>query len=331
MPNSLLTAILREALGDYQASASSASASEWLRSYLSEKLTNKSTEEIAEYSDEIIDTVDFMEKKQAEMNAAAERGVSAENWAAKELTKNAESNGELARESALLLNDLNAAQDVEADVIDVDATEWSDDKWNEFKLKDTVKGVAAEAGMAGLREIGSEMFAKAANEGIEALADKEFLAGIAISGAQTGLKVAVSAGLAIAKERGIIPEMSVGGITAIAHRTIESASALADVARGKRSMSEALIHIKNTAVATFTSIWIRNKQQIADIAGQVYPVVGAAVVGAVTGLITPQKDESRLKAVITEAAKAVVGFLTKERQIPFLNSIKENAINFLFG
>ena len=345
MSNTVLTDILREAIGDYQASASSASASEWLRSYLGEKLTNKTSEEINAYSDEISDTINFMEKKQAEMVAASERGISAENWAAKELTQNAESNGELARESAILLNDLNAAQDVEADVIDVEATEWSDDKWNDYKLKDTVKGVAAEAGMAGLREIASSAFQKAAEDGIESLADKEFLAEAAVSGAQTGLKYAVSAGLAIAEDRGAVSPLGAEAIGAIAHRTIESASALVDVARGKRTMTEALVHIKNTAVVTVTGIVQRNKERITNavataaskvgtvlgggIIGKVFGTIGAAISGAVVGLVTPKKDESRVKTVIKEAGKAVWGFLTKERHIPFVSSIKEKAKNFL--
>lgn len=326
-----LSNFLQNAISDYIEHSDGKTPSEWLKDYLGENLTSKTQEEIADYSGEVIESVDFMEQKQAEMNAAAERGISAENWAAKTLTQNVSSPGETAKEAAMMLNDLNASQDVEADVIDIEGEDWSDGKWNEYKLKDTVKGVAAEAGMAGLREIRSEMFAKAANEGIEALTDKGFLAGVAVSGAQTGLKVAVSAGLAVAEERGILPETSVGGITAIAHRTIESASALVDVARGKRTMSEALIHIKNTAISTFTSIWMRNKHLIADIAGQAYPVVGPAVVGAVTGLITPQKEESRLKTVITEARKAVVGFFIKERSIPFLSSITEKISNFIFG
>lgn len=326
-----LTNFLQNAISDFIDHSAGQTPGEWLKNYLGESISSKSAEEIAEYSDNIIESVDFIEHEQAEMNAAAERGISAENWAAMTLTQNVPSTGETAKEAAIMLNDLNAAQDVEADVIDIEGEDWSDGKWNEYKLKDTVKGVAAEAGLAGLREIGSEMFAKAANEGIESLTDKEYLTGIAVSGAQTGLKVAVSAGLAVAEERGIIPEIGVGGITAIAHRTIESASALVDVARGKRTMSEALTHIKNTAVAAFTGIWMRNKHLIAEAAGQAYPVVGPAVVGAVTGLITPQKDESRLKTVIKEAGKAVVGFLTKERYIPSFCCIKEKVINFLFG
>lgn len=95
-----LTSFLQEALQSYSDNSAGKTPAEWLKDYLGENLTSKTQEKIADYSGEVIESVDFMEQKQAEMNAAA------------------------------------------------------------------------EAGMAGLREIRSEMFAKAANEGIEALTDK---------------------------------------------------------------------------------------------------------------------------------------------------------------
>lgn len=347
MANIELNALLCEAIGDFQQNPSVLPAN-WLHGYLAKQITQKTAEQISVYSDEIIDTVDLMEKKQAEMNAAMERGISAENWMVREIMQDAPSTGAVARGSAMMVNELNSAQNTGADVIDIDAGDWSDETWNEYKLKDTMKGVAREAGAAGLREIASDVFQKAAADGIDSLADTGFLAETAINGAQTGLKYAVSAGLAIAEDRGVISELGSTAIGAIAHRTIESTSALADVARGKRTMSEALEHIKNTAVATITGIVQRNKERITNavgtvaskvgtvigggFVGKVFGTVGAGIAGAVTGLLSPKKEGSKVKTVLHEAKNAVVSFLTQD--LPSFSTIKEkakNALKFLFG
>ena len=68
------------------------------------------------------------------------------------------------------------------------------------------------------------------------------------------LKVAVSAGLAVAEDSGVIPPSTFEVIATTTHRTVESLAAFGDVIRGRKTMTEAIIEVKNTAVSTFSAL-----------------------------------------------------------------------------
>ncbi|MDD6060196.1 MAG: hypothetical protein PUB97_07425 [Ruminococcus sp.] len=334
---SQLTDILRDAISDYAAHAEEKTPAEWLQGYLGEKLPDKSVDAIHAISSEILGTLDLMEQKKAAFNAAIEIGESAESWFAKEAMKESSGNGETARAAAEFLNGITFAKNsygnaIESEIIDIDGEVWTDDEWNDYRLKDSLKEVAVEAGKAGMREIASEVFLKASEEGIAAVfEDSDFVQRSLEKGAVTGLKVAVSAGLAVAEDSGVIPPSTFDVIAATAHRTVESLAAFGDVIRGRKTMTEAIIEVKNTAVSTFSAMWKKRKtgvlHEIKEAVTSVFGMKGAVVSGLVTGIVTPAQKGNKLLHVLKETGKAVWGFLTKERHIPILSKLKKK----LFG
>lgn len=333
-----LTEILRDAISDYAANAGDKEPAEWLQDYLGEKLTTKTPDMIQAISSEIIDTLDVMEQKKTELDSALEEGESAEEWLTDKVMEQSGGNGSKALLAAKFMKgitavDSNTNEPIEVEVLDPTDLNWSDDEWNDYKLKDTVKGVAIEAGIAGMKVIVSEVFQKAAEEGIsEMLTDGEFIADTLTQGACTGLKVAVSAGLSIAEETGLIPPATFQVLATTAHKTVESFSAFRDVVKGKSTVLEAVIKIKNTAVSTFCGMIDRYKDcvktELIDAAGFTYGAKGAAIAGAFFGLVTPPQEGSRFKNALIEAGKAVWGFLTKERRLPFFNKNKNKQISY---
>lgn len=202
-----LSVILKDAICDFTANASNQRLSDWLQDYLGRKLPGKSVDAIHAISGEILETLDLMEKKQAEMSAAKAAGQSAEQWFISDIMKEEGGNGEKARKAAEFLNGISQAQ-AEYDSVDEievieteDASEWQDDNWNDYKMKDTLKSMAKDVGQCAFREIASDVMAKAAEDGISSADDvKEVISDALIDGAQAGVKVAVSAGLAVAFE-----------------------------------------------------------------------------------------------------------------------------------
>lgn len=334
---SKLTEILRDAISDYAAHAEENASAEWLQRYLGEKLPDKSVDAIHAISSEILSTLDLMEEKKAALDAAINVGESAELWFAKDVMKSSGGNGEKARMAAEFLNGITSAERtyggaVEGEIIDVGSEVWTDDEWNDYRLKDSLAGVAIEAGKAGLREIASEAFLKASEEGIAAVfQDSEFVQQSLVNGTVTGLKVAVSAGLSVAQDKGVIPPSTFEVIATTAHRTVESLSVFGEVVRGRKTVTEAIIEVKNTAVSTFSAMWERHGtgviHEIKTAVSNAFGMKGAVISGLVTGLVTPEKEGSKLLHVVKETGKAIWGVLTKERHIPVFSKLKNKLFN----
>lgn len=330
---SKLTSILHDAISNYASFAEEKSPAEWLQGYLGEKMPDKSIEAIQAISSEIIGALDLMEQKKASLDNAIKVGESAERWFANEIMHESGGNGSTARIAAEFLNGITSAEQtydnaVVGEIIDIDGEDWTDDEWNDYKLKDTLKGIAVEAGKSGLREIASEVFLKASEEGIAAVfEDGEFVQQTLVNGTVSGLKVAVSAGLAVAEDSGVIPPSTFEVIAVTAHRTVESLVAFGDVIRGRKTMLEAIVEVKNTAVSTFSAMWELHSSgvihEIQEILTNSFGMKGAVISGLVTGLITPKHEGSKIINVLKETSKAVWGFLTKERHIPAFNKLKK--------
>lgn len=337
MKISLLKSVLHDAVLDYSAHSGTGTSKEWLQDYLGRKLSDKSVDTIHAVSGEILETLDLMEKKKAAMNAAKAAGQSAEQWLVSDIMQEEGSNGEKARKAAQFLNGIVRSKaelelDENVEIIDIeDDAEWQDDKWNDYRLKDTLKNMAKEAGQCGLREIAANVFVKASEDGLAAVADKDFVTDTLVDGANVGLKVALSAGLAVAEDSGIIPPTSFHVLATIAHKTVESFSAFKDVIKGRCSLTDALIHIKDTAVSTFSGLWAQHgseiRHEIVDSVGRVFGLEGAVVAGAVNGLLTEKSEEPKLLTVLKEAGKAAVRFFTKDIKLPFFNKTKAIQLN----
>ena len=333
---SKLTEILRDAINDYSAHAEEKTPAEWLQRYLGEKLPEKSVDTIHSISSEILTTLNLVEEKKASLNAAIECGESAESWFTKEAIKESGSNGKKARMVAEFLNGIKSAEysyenNTDYEIIDVDGEVWTDDEWNNYRLKDSLKEVAIEAGKSGLHEIASDVFIKASEEGLASVFDdSKFVQQSLEKGAITGLKVAVSAGLTIANESGIIPPTTFKILATTANKTVESLSVFGDVIRGRKTFTEAIIDVKNTALSTFSAMWQQYStgvlHEIKEAVTDVFGVKGALVSGLVTGLVTPAKESSKLVHIIKETGKSVWNFLTKERHIPVFSKSKKKVL-----
>ena len=327
-----LTEILSDAVSNFAANAGEKTPAEWLQEYLGEMLPNKTIDTIHTISSEILATLDVIEEKKAALNAAVENGESAENWLSKDVMKAGGGNGEIARMAAQFFNGIKKAETsydevLTGEIIDIDGEVWLDDDWNDYRLKDTLKKIAIEAAGAGLREIAAEAFIKAATEGVPAVfEDSEFIQQSLEKGAIIGLKAAVSAGLAIAEESGVIPPTSAKVITAIAHNTVENFIVFREVAEGTMTMTEALIQIKNSAVSTFSAMWqeyrVSLTDEITNAIGTAFGIKGAVISGAVIGFVTSSEEENRVKNAIKGVAKAALSFQTKDIEIPVFNEIK---------
>ena len=331
---SKLTEILRDAVSNYTANSQEKTPAEWLQGYLGENLPDKSVDAIHKISSEILSTLDLMEEKKAALNNAIESGESAESWFAKEVMNESGSNGSKARVAAEFFNGITTANNTyenaaEGEIIDIDGEKWDDEEWNDYRLKDSLKEVAVEAGKAGMREIASEAFMKASEEGIAAVfKDSEFVQQSLEKGAVTGLKVAVSAGLTLAEESGVLPPSSFAVIATTAHKTVESLASFGDVVRGRKTLTEAIVEVKNTAVSTFSAMWKKCGtgviHEVKDTVASVFGVKGAIISGLVTGIATPPQEGSKVMHVIKETGKAVWSFLTKERHIiPVFSKLKK--------
>ena len=179
-----------------------------------------------------------------------------------------------------------------------------------------------------MREIASDAFLKASEEGIAAVfEDSEFVQQSLEKGAVTGLKVAVSAGLTVAEDSGVIPPSTFEVIATTAHKTVESLAAFGDVIRGRKTMTEAIIEVKNTAVSTFSAMWKKHGSgvlhEIKETVTSVFGMPGALISGLITGLVTKPQEGSKIVHVIKEVGKNVWGFLTKPLKIPFLSKLKK--------
>lgn len=198
--------ILHDAISDYSSYAEEKAPAEWLQDYLGRKLPEKSVETIQAISGEILGTLDLMEQKKASLNNAIAVGESAEGWLTKEVMKGSESNGSKARAAAEFLNGITLANQtydstIEEEIIDVDGEVWNDDEWNDYKLKNTLNGVASEIGKAGLCEIASDVFLKASEKGISAVLDGDFVKETLVDGvvgAFTGGLAACATGVSVA-------------------------------------------------------------------------------------------------------------------------------------
>ncbi len=334
-----LSLYIREAIADYLIHNKDQSPAEWLQNYLGEKLPPSAVDAIHTISGEILDTLDLMEQKKASLDETMENGTSAEEWFTDEVMAESGGNAEKARAAAAFFNGIvsgqkeygDAVEDEEV-VIDENSEEWQDDSWNDYKLKHSLKALVLKIGKAGLKEIASDIFLKASEEGVSALfSDREFIVDTLAKGTITGLKTAVAAGLTVASANGIIPESSVSVLTATAFKAVESVKALADVINGKCSMTEALISIKNTAIATASGIWEQHKGELltgaADFIGMAFGPYGAVIAGAICGLFAETNGEARIITILKEAGKAVARFLTKEIHLPFLSKAKVLQVN----
>ena len=120
------------------------------------------------------------------------------------------------------------------------------DSWNSFKIKDIAKGVGKQAGIAALitAAISSGLYVISKKVKGEEIKKKEVLQTALTTGADAGVKVALTGALKVAVEKGIIKAIPkstpVGALAGIACATVENVKTLWKYSKGETTGTEAL-------------------------------------------------------------------------------------------
>ena len=246
--------ILGDSISDYSQNMDNMSESDWLKGYLSDKMPDKTPEEIETISSSIIDTIDVRAQKQAEMKAALEKGQSVESWFAQDMMSNGLSSGETAKRAAECCAAMQDPEHVDAEI--VSQGDWSDKNWNKYKLKDTLTSTAKMAGTAALQSMGNDLYRECTEKGLKSVVqDKHLIKETLLSGAAIGVKTAAAGAMEIAQEKGLLPqELSPVDFANAASQAVEDAQIMERVAKGELTPVEASIEMQNVRVAAVASM-----------------------------------------------------------------------------
>ena len=327
--NDKLTEIIQDAVNDYISKSKDLNSDVWLEGYLSARLPDKTADEIKQITSTIVATINSHETANAEMSKAISEGISAEDWFAKSIEESAGSNSEKGKTALKLYSTITAAENSlpvnenQSEIIDIDSIpteEFEEDKWNHYRLKDALKKTACEAGRSALVEISDNLYSDMVERGVgEVLSDKETIIDTLVSGADTGLKKAAAGALTVASENGIIPESSVESLSTIAHRAIESLKTFGEVFKGNMTLTEAVIEIKNTAVATVKSLFSLDSDNCESLVGESFGAkavkIGAKVIGFVGKRVFGFDVAGAVKKVAVVAKPIVKGAVKAVKKV----------------
>ena len=323
--------ILKEAVGSYIAHKGSCTVNEWLQSYLTEQLPDKSADEVAVITNSIINTVTMHDEAIASLRNAVASGKSVEAWFQEETAAD-QPNGQ----QAYILTDAHSAltnasneyaeSGEQQEVIEVEALPvetWDDDNWNKYQMKELAAETVRQAGETALRTTASDLCEKVTEYGFQTvLTDKDLVKESLLNGADAGLKVAVSGAMEVADARGLIPDPNADteSRTIVACMAIENVRTFGKIAKGEIGLSDGLKEITETSVSALATI-VKTKvavvgakvgQKIGAAVGAVFGPVGTAVghfvggaVGKMAGTAVGEKIVETTKKVCT-AAKTVV-------------------------
>ncbi len=288
--------IVFDAFTDYSANAGGQAPAEWMQAYLCAKLPNKTVDAMRNLSTKTIEALDNMEKKKAAIEEAVAAGESVEDWFVSNIMAESGGNGAKALLATAFFNGIADAEkklDAGAKTEPIDISEnpeqWQDNKWDGQKLKDTLQNLAFSAGKTGMREFISGAFMKASQECIaETPTDRGFVTDAVDNGATSVLKVAVATGLTIAASKGLLPATPIKVLVATSFLAVESLPALADAMIGKSILMEALLKVKNIAVAVVAEMWTQHNNLTPYFATitttRLFGAQGAAIAGAISSL-----------------------------------------------
>ena len=258
--------ILSNAITSYINNKDSCSVKEWLKSYLSENIPDKSEEEITQIAHVIVDTITLHEKTMESMESAIESGKSAESWLQEETASNEKSMGKQAREFAethtalTAISNQYAEYDEQQEVIDIDeipAEEWNDNNWNKYKIKDLVAETVRQAAETVIRTTASDLYEKTIAYGLKnVITDKKLISESIIKGAGSGIKIAAAGAMEIAESCNILPtdETDTEIRSLIVSMAIENLKTLIKVSKSEIGLAEGLKNIKDTSLAAVATI-----------------------------------------------------------------------------
>lgn len=315
---------------DFENRRSTVGDREWLGSYLRQRLTKSSDEEVVGMVTDIMDTLALQKKKLDDLKAARRKGVSAEEWLAVEMERQKCSEEEqkaIVKETADVLRKKAGYEDekLTQELAEIEQKKGSG-------LRQIAKRFASTIGVTALAAVASDEYPEAIEEASKELSEEEaqpvkrkgFFRRLLEEGAVAGLKVAISGGLTVAKaaEESELTSAPVKTLATIAHKVVEEAAVFCDVIRGKKKIGEAVRHMKDTAVATIAGVIEQERsgelgrrmaepigKAVGAVAGFVFgptgAEIGAKVGGCLAQIITSEKVVGAVKKVATAAVETI--------------------------
>lgn len=211
--------------------------------------------------------------------------------------------------------------------------------WNFFKTKELALQLGKNAGLAGVQSAaitaGFSLVEQALSD--EKIDTEETVKLALTTGADTGLKTAVTGAVKVAVEKGIIRIIPagtpVGVISNFVCITIENIKILSKVAKGDITMSEAIEQMgRNSTAMVYGLGWGAAGAKIGAVALSWIPVVGPFVGGIVGGMVGYMAGSTFGETVFKGVKKVAQG--AKNVIKSTWNSIKSGANRlkeFLFG
>lgn len=183
---------------------------------------------------------------------------------------------------------------------------WNELNWNEYAIKDLAVGIGKQAGYAALQGaaigVGFDVAAKLWNG--EEINGRELLGTALKSGADFGVKAAVTGALKVGVEKGIISVIPkgtpAGTIANIVYVAVEDAKVIGKMATGEYTAKEGLDKLEQTTVATTGGLIAMGKgaaigAEIGAFAGPIGVAVGGFIGGTVGYMAGSKVGEAIVK------------------------------------
>lgn len=189
---------------------------------------------------------------------------------------------------------------------------WKELNWNEYKTKDLAKGIGKQAGHAALLGaavgVGFDIARKLWRG--EEIKGEEVVETAITSGADSGIKVAVSGALTVGCKKGILKFIPQGTapaiITNIAVVAVENVKVLGKVAKGELTIKEGLEKMGQTTVSTVAGL-ATSAVVGAGVGSAVGTVLGPAgtIIGGFVGGAVGYMAGSKVGEAVWNGAKKV--------------------------
>lgn len=194
---------------------------------------------------------------------------------------------------------------------------WKELDWNEYQLKDLAMGVAKESSKAALQSACISTgfdFAQKLWDG-EEIEEQEVIEKALVTGADTGVKAAVSGALKVGVEKEIItviPKGTPAGVIAnIACVGVEVAKDLSKIASGELTVKEGIDKVEETVISTTAGLTAMGEgTTIGAALGSVLGPIGTALGGFVGGSVGYMAGSAVGKG-IAKVAKGIRSVATK--------------------
>ena len=169
-----------------------------------------------------------------------------------------ESSGMSSGQQARYLTEFLATlQGSELDVSKLAESEWNDENWNRYRMKELVSDVVIQAGSAALQQIADEITEeKFADEEAEVLEPQpEILESKMLTEKRGNFKQVVTGAVMLARDTGILNDISNEEAVFMSCTAVDSVGTLYQVATGELSFSEGMSMIQNLAISTLGTMF----------------------------------------------------------------------------